>query len=97
MADQPGVFVKPEHMNLSGTNEASIKSHALVNALVSKQQEAIELLKSSTPSIELSQISVDDYGTVVINNEAFRKLVKGFILNPVQPAGNSFCGLRCFL
>jgi hypothetical protein len=95
MADQPGVFVKPEHMNLSGTNEVSIKSHALVNALVSQQKEAVDLLKSSTPSIELSQIRVDDYGTVVINNEAFRELVKRFILNPVQAAGNNNCGLGC--
>jgi hypothetical protein len=80
------VFVRQEHMNLSGVNEASIKSHALVNALVTEQQEAIALLKETVPSIELSQISVDDYGTVVIDNEAFKALVKGFISNPVQPA-----------
>lgn len=85
------VFVKPEHMNLSGTNEASIKSNALVNALVSEQQEAIKLLKSSIPSIELSQIIVDEYGTIVIDNDAFREFVKGFILNPVQAAGNGIC------
>jgi len=85
------VFVKPEHMNLSGTNEASIKSHDLVNALVSQQKEAIELLKSAIPSIELSQIIVDEYGTIVIDNDAFRQFVKGFILNPVQAASNGIC------
>ncbi len=89
------VFVKPENMFLSGAKEASIKSHALVNALISQQQEAIDILKSATSSIELSQISVDEYGTVVINNEDFRNLVKGFIANPVLPAGNTVCGLNC--
>jgi len=89
------VFVKAEHLNLSGTNEASIKNHALVNALVSQQQEAISVLKSTVSSIELNQISVDEYGTIVINNNAFREYVKGFILNPVQAAGNSICGLHC--
>jgi len=90
------VYVKSEHLNLSGANEASIKSHALVNNLVSQQQEAIELLKSSVSSIELSQISVDEYGTIVIDNDDFREYVKGFILNPVQVAStNNVCGLGC--
>jgi hypothetical protein len=89
------VYVKAENLSLSGTNEASIKSHALVNALVSQQQEAIGLLKATVSSIELNQISVDEYGTIVINNDAFREYVKGFILNPVQAAGNGTCGLGC--
>ncbi|MCL6751920.1 hypothetical protein KBT16_13480 [Nostoc sp. CCCryo 231-06] len=90
------VFVKPENISLSGTNEASIKSHALLNALVNQQQEAVGLLKSTVSSIELSQISVDEYGTIVINNDAFREYVKGFILNPVRPAvDNGVCGINC--
>jgi hypothetical protein len=90
------VHVKPENLSLSGTNEASIKSHTLLNALVSQQQEAIELLKSTVTTIELNQISIDEYGTIVINNDALREYVKEFISNPVQPAVNNFiCGLGC--
>jgi hypothetical protein len=89
------IYIKPEHMNLSGTNEASLKSHALVNALVSQQQDAIQLLKSTISSIELSQISIDEYGTVIIKNDDFREVVKNFILNPVQPAALNLCGLGC--
>jgi hypothetical protein len=65
-----------------------------LDELTLQQQEAIQLLKSTTSSIELSQISIDDYGTVVIKNDDFREVVKGFILNPVQPAWN-LCGLGC--
>jgi hypothetical protein len=92
------VSVKVEDLSLSGTNEASIKNHALLNALVNQPKEALELLKSTHPSIELSQISVDEYGTVVIDNDDVREFVKGIILNPVQVAGNNtYCGLSCII
>ena len=90
------IYVKAEHLNLSGANKASIKNRDLLNALVREPQETLELIKSNYPSIELSQISVDEYGTVVVDNKDFREFVKKTILNPVNVASNSgICGMSC--
>jgi hypothetical protein len=83
--------IKANELNLSGANQASIKNNDLLNALVTSQEKAVNFLKKSASSIELSQISVDEYGAVVIDNDEFRQVVKGFIDNPVSTA-NWSCG-----
>lgn len=83
-----------DDVNLSGKDEVSIKSHDLVNALISDPEATIEEdLKPAAASIDLSQISIDDYGTVIIKNDELKEKVKAFLLNPVRPAGDN-CNCR---
>jgi hypothetical protein len=91
--------IKADELNLSGANQASIKNNDLLNALVTSQEKAVNFLKQTVSSIELSQITVDEYGAIVIDNDEFRQVVKGFINNPVSAAnwncgGNGGCHLE---
>jgi membrane-associated HD superfamily phosphohydrolase len=80
-----------DEVNIDGKKEmeASIKNHDLVNALVRDPEATIKHLQSIVASIDLGQISIDDYGTVIVKNPEFVEKVKKFILNPVRPAGNN--------
>ena len=69
--------------------EVSVKNTDLINDLISCPESTLERLKNSVSTIELSQISIDDYGTVIIKNNELLEEVKKFIANPVQPAGNN--------
>ena len=83
-------------LSTKGEMEVSIKNTALINALISNPQEAVERLKSSAASIDLSQISIDDYGTVIIKNDELLEKVKEFIVNPIRAAGGNNCDCSLF-
>ncbi|NJM19346.1 MAG: hypothetical protein HC836_44655 [Richelia sp. RM2_1_2] len=80
-----------DQINIDGKKEteASIKNRDLVNALIKDPEATIKKLQSVVASIDLGQISIDDYGTVIIKNPEFVEKVKKFIINPVRPAGNN--------
>ncbi|MEH1867098.1 MAG: hypothetical protein V7K69_19100 [Nostoc sp.] len=82
-------------LSTKGEMEVSIKNTALINALISNPQATLERLKSSVASIDLSQISIDDYGTVIIKNDDLLEKVKAYIVNPVRIAGNN-CGCNVY-
>jgi len=71
--------------------EVSVKSTALINSLISNPEEALEKLRASAASIDLSQISIDDYGTVIIKNDELVEKIKKFIASPVRAAGGNNC------
>jgi hypothetical protein len=81
-------------------DQVMIKNSGLINALIGDTSEAIDALSSISP-ISLSNIFVDDFGTVIVTDPEFKRKIESSILggpggldgvNVGCPTFNIICG-----
>lgn len=89
------VETSPGDFAISGTGVASVKNSALATALVKDTDEAVKLISENAPSVSVSEISIDDCGRIVIDNDEFKGFVNDMISNPVGAVGQGICGYGC--
>ena len=85
------VKINPSNVSIGLTNTVVIKSAELVNTLIARRDDVIKLLSDQVSPVTLADIQVDEHGTVVISNAAFKdKIVDK--LEGVGPLSNILCG-----
>ncbi|WP_152415281.1 hypothetical protein [Caenispirillum salinarum] len=91
------IVVNPQDMYLSPEGKVKISDHNLSNGLFKNQKETMEAIKKFASSADMSDISFDEDGSVLINNKEMAEKVKDAINNPVSgvAAGQSICGAGC--
>jgi hypothetical protein len=82
MAEQ----VTAKDYSWNNKDQVIIKSASLINALIGDEDKAITTLSSISP-ITLSNIIVDEYGTVIVTDASFKSKVESLL--PSGPSGSS--------
>ena len=90
-----GVETTGGDFSISGSGTASVHSGELATALVRDSAAALSLIHEAVPSVAIEEISIDDCGRVVIDNEDFRRYVRDLIANPVGAVSQGICGYGC--
>jgi hypothetical protein len=96
MSDRP-IIVKPHEIAAPPPRAVTVRNSSLTNALVHQQEAALSLLNMIAP-IQLDDVSIDERGNVLIENDAFIKAIRALpgIVKPGEAeAGNFICGLGC--
>lgn len=97
MSDRP-IIVKPHEIAAPPPRGVTVRNASLVNALVHKPDAALALLNMVAP-IELDDVSIDERGGVIIENDAFIKAIRtipGIVTRPGElEANNGLCGAGC--
>ena len=78
----------------NNSEQVIIKSADLINDLINDSDGTIKALSGISP-IKLSNITVDEYGTVIVTDAEFKRIVeKNIPGGPVgQMAGNNFAAV----
>ncbi len=66
-------------------DQVIIKNAGLINALIENSDKVIAVLSSDISPISLSNITVDEYGTVIVTDAAFKHTIQSSI--PQGPGG----------
>jgi hypothetical protein len=96
MSDRP-IIVKPNEVAIPPPRAVTVRNASLSNALVRKPDEALTLLNMVAP-VRLEDISIDERGSVLIENEEFIRAIRaipGAVTKPGLAAGNFICGAGC--
>jgi hypothetical protein len=96
MSDRP-IIVKSHEVAVPPPRAVTVRNASLSNALVRKPDEALALLNMVAP-VQLEDISIDERGSVLIENEEFIKAIRaipGAVTKPELAAGNFICGAGC--
>jgi hypothetical protein len=84
--------VRDKDYSWNNNDQVIIKNTDLITGLIVDKDRAIAALSAISP-ISLSDITVDDYGTVIVTNAAFKRKIESLI--PGGPGGlgtNNGCG-----
>jgi hypothetical protein len=97
MSDRP-IIVKPHEIAVPPPRAVTVRNASLTNALVHKPDAALALLNMVAP-VQLEDVSIDERGSVTIENDAFIKAIRaipGVVTRPGGlEAGNGLCGAGC--
>ena len=88
------VKINPSNVSIGLTNTVVIKSAELVNTLIARRDDVIKLLSDQVSPVTLADIQVDEHGTVIISNAAFKDKIADK-LEGVGPLSNGTCGVAC--
>ncbi len=66
-------------------DQTIIKNDGLINALINDSTKMIAALSSDISPISLSNITVDEYGTVIVTDAAFKNAIESAL--PKGPGG----------
>ncbi len=72
-------------------DQVIIKNAGLINALIEDSNKIIALLSSELSPISLSNITVDEYGTVIVTDAAFKHKIESSIPQGPSGLGNGIC------
>ena len=97
MSDSDKVLIREKDINLKLSGDrVGIESNGLVNALIHRQDAAINLLKKQIAPIRVADISIAENGKVVVDNAGFKSALKKKISDPSnKDMLNIGCGLGC--
>jgi hypothetical protein len=96
MSDRP-IIVKPHEIAAPPPRAVTVRNSSLTNALVHQPDAALALLNMIAP-VHLDDVSIDERGNVLIENEGFIKAIRavpGFVKPGEAEAGNIVCGVGC--
>jgi hypothetical protein len=97
MSDRP-IIVKPHEIAAPPPRGVTVRNASLTNALVHKPEAALALLSMVAP-VALDDVSIDERGSVIIENDAFIKAIRtipGVVTKPGGlEANNGLCGAGC--
>jgi hypothetical protein len=86
------ITIKSEHAEVAGST-ARLRSAALATHLIQNQSGALGVLEQIAP-VKASDISIDDQGRVIVDNDAFASALRKSI-DLGTAADNHGCGLGC--
>ena len=86
------VTIKSENMEIVGST-AALTSSALATHLIQTPADALQLLGQVAP-VNVSDISIDDQGRVVVDNPAFASALQQSI-DAALEKDNGICGFKC--
>ena len=97
MSDRP-IIVKSHEITAPPPRGVTVRNASLTNALVHKPEAALALLNLVAP-VQLDDVSIDERGSVIIENEAFIKAIRAIPGVVTRPGGldanNGICGAGC--
>ncbi|MCA1702499.1 MAG: hypothetical protein LC808_04215 [Actinobacteria bacterium] len=92
MPEKP-VLISSEDVAPGFTSDiAVITSPALVDGLIHDQANVLSFLAEEAAPVEVSELSIDALGRVVVRNQAFIDALRQKL---EQEASNGICGWRC--
>ena len=71
----PKITVRPANITQPAANTVVFDSDVLRNLLVQQQQAALDWLKSRVAPVNISEISIDNQGRVVISDPQFAQVI----------------------
>jgi hypothetical protein len=97
MSDRP-IIVKPHEISVPPPRAVTVRNASLTNALVQKPEAALALLNMVAP-VQLTDVSIDERGSVTIENDGFIKAMRAIPGVVSRPGGleanNGLCGAGC--
>lgn len=97
MSDRP-IIVKPHEILVPPPRSVTVRNASLTSALIKKPEAALALLNMVAP-VQLDDISIDERGSVMVENEAFIKAIRAIPGMVTRPGGieanNGLCGAGC--
>lgn len=91
------VVIKRAQVSWNNDNNVIVKNAELIEALISDKEETIAAISKEVSPLTLDMISVDEHGTVIIKDPAFRAKVESLMAEPnkIVTADNHVCGWGC--
>jgi hypothetical protein len=88
------VKLNASNVSLGVTDTVVVKSAELINTLITDRDNVLGFLSKEVSPVRIADVQVDEYGTVVITNAAFKAAIQAK-LSDVAPLSNGTCGLAC--
>ena len=76
-------------------DQVIIKNAGLIDALINDSTKMIDALSSHISPISLSNITVDEYGTVIVTDAAFKNAIESAL--PKGPGGLGDVNHQCVI
>ena len=91
----PKIEVKPRNISQPAAGTVVFDNSVLRNLLVQKQEGALEWLATRVTPVDVSKISIDDHGRVVITDAAFAKVIDDRLKKEVGTEATALDNTAC--
>jgi hypothetical protein len=90
--EMPKITIRREHISEPQPGTVAFHNPVLRNLLVQKQPAALDWLSARVAPVDVSKISIDDQGRVVVADKAFAEVIANKLKAPQEAAaGDTAC------